>query len=362
MDLGQRRKLMQERFRVLSPHEIHMHLNEHVVGQDHIKKQLAVALYTHCLRILHETAVPVQKSNVLMVGPTGVGKTLLAQSMASILDLPFVITDATTITESGYVGDDAEVLVEKLLRAADYDIAKAEVGIIYVDEIDKKARRNDMASLSRDVSGEGVQQSLLKLMEGTTVMVANKPNQVPEKVEVDTSNILFIVGGAFVGLDKIVENRIGKRSIGFTAGVDIKKDYAWADHLETGDLVKFGLIPEFCGRLPSVNVLHDLDRNHLLRILQEPKFSITKQYKALFDIEHVNIEFNKAARDAIVDTAIEQELGARGLRKIVDKALVDILYELPNLAEQGVISVIITDQVIRGTGDPMLIKRPSANQ
>jgi ATP-dependent Clp protease ATP-binding subunit ClpX len=343
------------KMRIPTPRELHKHLNDYIIGQESAKKTLSVAVYNHYKRIKNNTGVKLQKNNVLIAGPTGTGKTLMAQTLAEHLDVPFVITDATVITESGYAGEDAEVLIHKLFQAADYDIDKTEVGIIYVDEIDKKAKRNDYVSLSRDVSGEGVQQSLLKLMEGTVVNVPNKPNHNPEKVSIDTTNILFIVGGAFVGLDEVVKQRIGKSKIGFQEGTQQKLDN-WEQHMQTKDLVKYGLIPEFVGRLPSVNILHNLTKAELVRILVEPKNSIVAQLKTLFSLDKIELEFNNKALEAVADVALEQELGARGLRKILDQALVDIQYELPELSANGVVKIIVTDQTIAKGQKPILIK------
>lgn len=343
------------KMRIPTPRELHQHLNEYIIGQESAKKTLSVAVYNHYKRIKNNTEVKLQKNNVLIAGPTGTGKTLMAQTLADHLDVPFVITDATVITESGYAGEDAEVLIHKLFQAADYDIDKTEVGIIYVDEIDKKAKRNDYVSLSRDVSGEGVQQSLLKLMEGTVVNVPNKPNHNPEKVSISTSNILFIVGGAFVGLDEVVKQRIGKSKIGFLEGKQHKLDN-WEHHMQTKDLVKYGLIPEFVGRLPSVNILHTLTRSELVRILVEPKNSIVSQLKTLFSLDKIELEFNNKALEAVADVALDQDLGARGLRKILDHALVDIQYELPELSNKGVVKIIVTDQTVTNGQKPILIK------
>ena len=336
-----------------SPRQIHEHLDKHVISQDAAKKTLSVAVYNHFKRIQSDKKI--QKSNVLIAGPTGTGKTLMASSLAEFLNVPFVITDATVITESGYAGDDAEVLIDKLWQASDYDKELTERGIIYVDEIDKKARRNDMVSLSRDVSGEGVQQSLLKLMEGTIISVPNKPQHNPEKIDIDTKNILFIVGGAFVGLDDVVTQRIGKSKIGFNEGVN-EKVAQWEEHLETRDLVKYGLIPEFVGRLPSVNMLKQLDKADLVKILTEPVDSIVEQIQEIFRLDKVHIEFKIAALEAVADIAIKQQLGARGLRKILDNALLELQYELPELAEKGVKKVIVTDQVITRGAAPIMIK------
>ena len=355
-NLQKRKARLKKLYRTLPPREIHEYLDEHIIGQENVKRGVSVAVYNHCKRIFNDTIIPVQKSNILLLGPTGTGKTLVAQTLAKAMDIPFVITDATTLTESGYAGDDAEVLIHKLFQNSDYDIVKTEIGIIYVDEIDKKARRNDMVSLSRDVSGEGVQQSLLKLMEGTVVKVPNKPGAQPEHVEIDTENILFIVGGAFVGLDNVVLQRIGKSRIGFNDSEKMD-DVCWEDYLETDDLVRFGLIPEFLGRLPSVNVLHELSKQDLLDILTKPKYSIVKQYQALFLLDNVELEFNIKALEAIVDTAIEQNLGARGLRKIIETALLNIQYELPEHAERGVRKIIIGPEIIKdNTRRPNMIK------
>jgi len=338
-----------------TPRELHEHLNTFVIGQESAKKTLCVAVYNHYKRIKNTTNVKLQKNNVLIAGPTGTGKTLMASTLAEHLSVPFVITDATTITESGYAGDDAEVLIDKLFQNSGYDVDKTQIGIIYVDEIDKKAKRNDMVSLSRDVSGEGVQQSLLKLMEGTVITVNNQPQTVPERVDIDTSNILFIVGGAFVGLDDVVKQRIGKSKIGFNEQKDSLVDN-WEKHLQTKDLVKYGLIPEFVGRLPSINILQQLTKEELIRILVEPKNSIVEQIKVLFTIDNVGIEFQPAALRAIADVAVEQELGARGLRKILDSALVDTQYQLPELSKNGVVKIIITEQTIKHGAAPLTIK------
>lgn len=351
-----KKQILKDTFEAIPPRKIKTYLDEHVIGQDLAKKNVSVAIYNHCKRILNHTNVKLQKNNVLMIGPTGVGKTLIAQSLAELMGVPFVITDATVITESGYAGEDASVLIQKLFQAADYDISKTEIGIIYVDEIDKKAKRNDMMSLSRDVSGEGVQQSLLKLMEGTSVAVTNKPGDLPERVDIDTTNILFIVGGAFVGLDDTVKQRLGKKKIGFSEINNKKEDIDWEKNLETSDLVKYGLIPEFCGRLPSVCVLHDLDKDHLYRILLEPKNSTVNQLKSLFALDGIEIDFTTEALEIIVDMAIEQELGARGLSKILNELMLDINFELPEIKEQGVKKVLINDKFINGTSGPHYIK------
>ena len=346
---------IQKKFNLPTPREIHKHLDDYVISQDKAKKTLSVAVYNHYRRITSDTTTKLQKGNVFIAGPTGTGKTLMAQTLANHLDVPFVVTDATVITESGYAGEDAEVLIHKLFQAADYNVERAERGIIYVDEIDKKAKRNDFVSLSRDVSGEGVQQSLLKLMEGVTVKVPNKPGMNPEKIEIDTKNILFIVGGAFVGLDAVVLQRVGKNKIGFDPSSKLDEDL-WVDFLETQDLVSYGLIPEFVGRVPSVNVLKELQREELLRVLTEPENSIIKQYQALFELDKIQIEFNIKALEEIVDMAIKQDLGARGLRKILDDALLEIQYDLPDYREEHVERMVITHDTIKEGKGPLLIK------
>jgi ATP-dependent Clp protease ATP-binding subunit ClpX len=347
--------IINKTLKVPSPREIHENLNEHVIAQEKAKKTLSVAIYNHYKRITTKTETTLTKSNVLLAGPTGTGKTLMAQTLSSFLGVPMVITDATTITESGYAGEDAEVLIHKLFQAADYNADLTEHGIIYVDEIDKKAKRNDYVSLSRDVSGEGVQQSLLKLMEGTVVQVPNKPTHNPEKVDIDTTNILFVVGGAFVGLQDVVVNRLGKSKIGFNESKDAAIDN-WEDYLQTRDLVKYGLIPEFIGRLPSVNVLNPLNKRDLIRILTEPKDSIIDQIKELFSLDKIQIEFTIVALEEIVSIAVEEELGARGLRKILDEKLLEIQYELPELYEKGVRKIIINEQVITKGLKPQYVK------
>ena len=348
-----------KKIKTLTPRQIHKDLDKHVISQERAKKTLSVAIYNHYKRISSTTDTKLQKSNVLLAGPTGTGKTLMAQTLADFLGVPMVVTDATVLTESGYAGDDAEVLIHKLFQAADYKKEQAEHGIIYVDEIDKKAKRNDYVSLSRDVSGEGVQQSLLKLMEGTVVPVPNKPQHNPEKVDIDTSNILFVVGGAFVGLQDVVVNRLGKAKIGFNDDLDAEVEQ-WEKHLQTRDLVKYGLIPEFVGRLPSVNVLSPLNKNDLVKILTEPTDSIIDQIKELFLLDKIQIEFTITALEQIAAVAIDEELGARGLRKILDQALLETQYQLPELYEKGVRKIIINEQVISKDAVPQYIKGENA--
>jgi len=341
-------------FSDLSPKWIHEKLNEYVIGQEQVKKSISVAVYNHYKRLGNHTSVKLQKSNVLLLGPTGVGKTLIAQTLAETLKVPFVITDATTITESGYAGDDTEVLVHKLFQNSDYDIEATEMGIIYVDEIDKKAKRNDLVSLSRDVSGEGVQQSLLKLMEGTVVSVPNKPQHNPERVDIDTSNIMFIVGGAFVGIDDVVMQRMGKTKIGFQTGM--KNKYEWENYLETRDLVQYGLIPEFVGRLPTVGILRELSQDDLVRVMTEPKNSLVEQYKVLFSLDKVDLEFTMESIKKVAEVAIDQGLGARGLRKILDDSLMETQYQLPDMVKRGYKRVTVTPEVISKMRKPHMQK------
>jgi ATP-dependent Clp protease ATP-binding subunit ClpX len=338
-----------------SPKQIVAYLDEHIIGQETAKKSASVAVYNHFKRLFRQPKVPVQKSNMLFIGPTGVGKTLIAQNLAELLDVPFVITDATTITESGYAGDDAEVLISKLYQAANYDLERAQVGIIYIDEIDKKAKRNDYVSLSRDVSGEGVQQSLLKLMEGCVVNTASKRGSKQQQVAFDTKDVLFIVGGAFVGLDTSIMERVGKNRIGF-GDQKITTSIGWEQHLETQDLIQYGLIPEFIGRLPSVNILHELSKEDLVKVLLEPKHSIVKQYQAMFELDDVELEFNKESISAIADKAIDQNIGARGLRRILEEMLLEIQFELPDMAKTGVKKIVITKDTINNGSNPEYVR------
>lgn len=345
-----------------TPEQIKDHLDKYIIGQDEAKEVLSVAVYNHYKRINSKSKdVELEKSNVMVMGPSGTGKTLIAKSIAKLLDVPFAQVDATTLTESGYVGEDVENVIQRLLMASDFDVKKAERGIVYIDEVDKKAKKGENISISKDVSGEGVQQALLKIVEGTTVRVppgGGRKHPGQDMIEVKTDEILFIVGGAFVGIDKVIEKRLATgSSIGFGADVKTPSDSKVniRENVTPQDVIKYGMIPEFMGRFPIVVGLDPLNAEQLVRVLTEPKNNLVSQFKRLFDLDNVELEFTPESLQAIADNAVENKTGARGLRSVIEKALLKIQFKLPTLAKDGLEKVVVTQEFIQHGGDPVLV-------